>query len=200
MLHLLYTVASICFESCEKGSLNKAALSFPDCPLAPRQIIPLQFSRCQQVKTTLKCLDRPCVTFVFLSGCVCSLTRAHPLSSEPTGQDSRVVDVWIIVHIHYGFFWGWSGFWGFSWPLHRFPWCVLQLQGHRGVIYGRCHMDIGVNAAQAPPVLVWTLHHESSRPGRHSEGIRGLQDHRGMIYLKWTFGASCRLNLVAGNE
>lgn len=53
---------------------------------------------------------------------------------------------------------------------------MLELQGHRGVIYGRCHMNAvphaGVNTAEAPGARV---DHEASHPGdirRELEGFR----------------------------
>lgn len=71
------TKGPVYLESCEKGSLNKAALSLHTVLWEQTEIIhPVLTMSAGQ--PALKCLDRPCVTFVHLL----PWSGAHELSSE----------------------------------------------------------------------------------------------------------------------
>lgn len=78
----------------------------------------------------------------------------------------------------------------------RTPWCDLWQMSDE------CSPTCRSKHSQSPSDAC--VDHEASHPGRHSQGIRGLQDNRWIIYFKWThkvsFYASCRLNLGASNE
>lgn len=141
---------------------------------------------------------------IYVSVCVCARSGEHICYPQSAQVHNAVAPTCVLAgRIHYIFLGGL----GFTWPLHGFPSYVLELQGHHSVISGRCHMSAGPHRESTqpkPPVLVWTLPRQSSLSGGHSQRIRGLQHPRWIIYLKWThkdpFCASCRLNLVAGNE
>lgn len=177
MLHLQYKHNSLCLlESCKKGSLNTTILSLHTVLWGLTEIIhPVLTMSAGQ--PALKCLDRPCVTFVHLL----PWASTPELSSESRWGEGAVSLTCVLPGRIYCllryFFWEGVGQPRFAWPLHRFPWYVLELQGHRGVIYGRCQMNAvphaGVNTLRALPVLLWIMrHHIQEDIHRELEGFR----------------------------
>lgn len=150
---------------------------------------------------------------------LCDICTSAPVSGrtrvilrESMGWGSRVVDVCItrpyLLPPAVFFFWG-GGSWVATFRLTsasismicvrdtRTPWCDLWQMSDE------CSPTCRSKHSQSPPPGA-CVDHEASHPGRHSQGIRGLQDNSWIIYFKWThkvsFCAIRRLNLGASNE
>lgn len=147
---------------------------------------------------------------------LCDICASAPVSErtrvilrESMGWRSRVVDVCITrPYLLPPAVFFWEGGWVAAFRLTsasismicvratRTPWCDLWQMSDE------CSPTCRSKHSQSPPDAC--VDHEASHPGRHSRGIRGLQDNRWIIYFKWThkvsFCATCRLNLGASNE
>lgn len=155
MLHLQYKHNRLClFGILREGKSKYSYITLTYCPLGTdrdNSSSSHDVSRSSHAQMSGRALCDICA-----SAPVSERTRV--ILRESMGWGSRVVDVCITRPYLLPpavFFWEGVGQLRFTWPLHRFPWYVLELQGHRGVIYGRCQMNAvphaGVNTVPPHP-------------------------------------------------